>query len=165
MNACMPPSRPHDLPSERTGLVDASPPARRLGLFRALLRLASVRQQREACALARAEKPLRRALVELDLAQRELVRLRRRVTASSPDSCAGSPPRETSGRDIALAYAARAEREARFAAQAERVAGCARGKAQAQATFDDARARYSQACRRQHHLRRWLRDMQASGNP
>lgn len=165
MNACMPPSQFHNTPGNRPAFVDASPPARELGLGRALLRLAVMRQKREAYALARAEKQLRRALAELDVAQRDLVQLRQPVAASSRDSCAVSPPRETSGHEIALAHAAGAQREARLAAQVERVAVCVRGKEQAQATVDDARARYSQACRRQHHLRCWLQGLQASGNP
>lgn len=164
MNACMPPSRLHNSTGNRTWFADAPSPARELGLARALLRLSVARQNRQALALARAEKPLRRSLAELDLAQQDLVRLRQRVTASSRDSCVQSRPPETSGREIALAHVAGAEREARLAVQLERVAVCAHGKEQAQARFDDARASYGQACRRQHHFRRWLRDLQAGGD-
>jgi FPC/CPF motif-containing protein YcgG len=129
-----------------------------------LLRLSSLRQQREAHTLAEADKPLRRTLAELRRAQQELARQTEHVAASERGSFSVLQQPETLGRDIARAFAARAERQALLAAQIEYLAVCARRNQEAQRAFDDARLRYIKAVKKHEQLLRWLQDQPTGGN-
>jgi hypothetical protein len=153
-----------DRTGDRRAFVEASPPSRQLGLGGTLVKLSSLRQQREAHTLAEAEKPLRRTLAELGRAQQELARQRVYATASERGSFSVLQHRATLGRDVVRAFAARAERRALLAAQVEYLAACARRNQEAQRAFDDARLRYIKATRKHEQLRRWLRDLAMSGN-
>jgi len=160
----MPPSDAIDRTGARRPIAEEFAPSNRVGMGAMLLRLASVRRQREAHALAQAQKPLRRTRAGLHQAEQELAENRRRLSASARDWHTGSQLREVSGRDLARAHAALVERSARLAAQVERVAQYARLCRQAQDDLENAMARYAQTSRRQDQLRRWLRDLQADGD-
>jgi chromosome segregation ATPase len=126
------------------------------------VRLSFVRQKRAEHALAEAEAPLRRARAELQQAERELAQNKRRLSASALDWRTASPHRETLGRELVRAHAALLERSAQLAAQVERVAASARLCLQAQGNLRAISARAS--CRNEQ-LRRWVRDLEKSGNP
>lgn len=162
MNVCTPPSMADDRTGERRAFVEASPASPQLPLGAVLVRLWNLRRQREAHAFAEAEQPLRRTLAELHRAQQALVRRREVVAASERGLFPLFQHRETLGRDIARAFAARAEQRALLAAQVENLAVYARRSQEAQRAFDEARGRYSKASRKHEQLRRWLQDLAMS---
>jgi len=164
LNVCMPPSMAYDRTGDRRASVEAPPSSRQLGLGGMLVRLASLRRRRDAHTLAAAEKPLRRTLAELRRAQQDLAQQRMDARAPEHGSHSVLQQRETLGRDLMRAFAARAERRALLAAQVEYLAVCARRNQEAQRAFDDARARYSKASRKHERLRRWLQGLAMSGN-
>lgn len=154
----------NDRTGDRRAFVEASPPSPKLALGGVLVKLSSLRQQREAHTLAEAEKPLRRTLAELRRAQQDLARRTELVAASERGSFSVLQHRETLGREVARAFAARAERQALLAAQVEYLAVCARRNQEAQRAFDDARLRYIKAAGKHEQLRRWLQNLAMGGN-
>lgn len=165
MNVCMPLCKALDGTGDRRAIDEEFGLSKRIGIGRALVRLSFVRQKRAEHALVEAEAPLRRARAELQQAERELAENKRRLSASALDWRTASPHRETLGRELVRAHAALLERSAQLAAQVERVAASARLCLQAQGNLRDARAIYARASRRNEQLRRWVRDLEKSGNP